>query len=170
MLGQGWLPLNDYSTKYNISISTLRRRIRAGSIENQFRDGKYWLKDKPTNRAYQTDREDLASVTSATQTAPVIEHAAMPVAMTPPSKSQAVPTPPISDDARALEMANHLVSELKSAYVLILQEKEEQILLLKEETADLKTLVRILESENQRLKNPGLAEAHGEWLNDSLEP
>ncbi len=172
MLGPGWLPLNDYSAKYNVSISTLRRKIRAGTIENQFRDGKYWLSDKPTARAYQTERADLPSVTSASP-------APTNILNTKPAVSAATGVAPttiqVADDVRALEMANHLVSELKSAYVLILQEKEEQILLLKEEAADLKTLVRILESENQRLKGEGLAapnltEPHGEWLNDSLEP
>ena len=37
-------------------------------------------------------------------------------------------------------------------YSLILQEKEEQILQLKEEVADLKTLVRVLEDDNARIK------------------
>jgi hypothetical protein len=169
MLGQGWLPLNDYSMKYNISISTLRRRIRSGAIENQFRDGKYWLRDTPTNRAYQTDRADLASVSSVhAQTTMNIPAVAAPTA--PVISSPFAPPPAVADDSRTLEMANQLVAELKSAYVLILQEKEEQILLLKEEAADLKTLVRILESENQKLKGADLSEPHGEWLNDSLEP
>lgn len=45
-----------------------------------------------------------------------------------------------------------LLNEIKKAYSLILQEKEEQILQLKEEVADLKTLVRVLEDENSRIK------------------
>ena len=48
--------------------------------------------------------------------------------------------------------ANKLLNELKKAYTQILQEKEEQIFQLKEEVTDLKTLVRVLESENDRLK------------------
>ena len=39
-----------------------------------------------------------------------------------------------------------LMNEIKSAYKSILQEKETQILQLKEEIVDLKTLVRILET------------------------
>jgi hypothetical protein len=46
-----------------------------------------------------------------------------------------------------------LLHEIKKAYSLILQEKEEQILQLKEEVADLKTLVRVLEDDNLRLKS-----------------
>lgn len=161
MLNQGWLPLNDYSMKYNISISTLRRRIRSGSIEHQFRDGKYWLKDKPISRAYQTNRPDLASVS----TPPAVAATLSTQGPTPAAQASA-PTkaPTTAEDLRALEMANQLVAELRSAYVQILQEKEEQILLLKEEAADLRTLVRILESENQKLKGQTLTEPPGEWL------
>ncbi len=41
--------------------------------------------------------------------------------------------------------------ELKKAYSATLQEKEEQIIILKEQVADLKTLINFLESENKRL-------------------
>jgi regulator of replication initiation timing len=34
----------------------------------------------------------------------------------------------------------------------VLQEKEEQLIQLKEEVSDLKTLVRVLEDENERLR------------------
>jgi hypothetical protein len=44
-----------------------------------------------------------------------------------------------------------VLSELKKAYMTILQEKEMQVLQLREEVADLRTLVRVLESENARL-------------------
>lgn len=44
-----------------------------------------------------------------------------------------------------------IITELKSVYVSALHEKEEQIMYLKEEINDLKTLVKVLESENSRL-------------------
>lgn len=56
-------------------------------------------------------------------------------------------------DEPILTAANRLLNELKKAYSQILQEKEEQIMQLKDEQADLKTLIRVLEGENQRLKN-----------------
>ncbi len=58
----------------------------------------------------------------------------------------------VNKDEPILTAANKLLNELKKAYTQILQEKEEQIFQLKEEVADLKTLVRVLESENDRLK------------------
>jgi hypothetical protein len=48
--------------------------------------------------------------------------------------------------------ANRLLDEIKKAYTLILQEKDEQIRQLRGEITDLKTLVRVLEGESERLK------------------
>ncbi len=42
-----WLPLTDYSSKYKISVSTLRRRIKADDIKYHFQDGKYFIYDEP---------------------------------------------------------------------------------------------------------------------------
>jgi hypothetical protein len=58
----------------------------------------------------------------------------------------------VNKEEPILTAANKLLNELKKAYTQILQEKEEQILHFKEEVSDLKTLVRVLESENDRLK------------------
>lgn len=55
-------------------------------------------------------------------------------------------------DEPILTAANKLLNELKTAYTQILHEKDEQIVQLKDEVSDLKTLVRVLESENERLK------------------
>ena len=64
--------------------------------------------------------------------------------------------PPPSEvnlDGPILSAANRLLTELKKAYSQILQEKEEQILQLREEVTDLKTLVRVLEGENDKLNS-----------------
>jgi hypothetical protein len=39
-----WLPLMDYSMKTGVSLSTLRRHIKAGKVEYRRQDGKYWLR------------------------------------------------------------------------------------------------------------------------------
>jgi hypothetical protein len=52
-----------------------------------------------------------------------------------------------------LTAANKLLLDLKKAYTQVLQEKEEQIMYLKEEIIDQKTLIKILESENSRLRD-----------------
>jgi hypothetical protein len=55
-------------------------------------------------------------------------------------------------DEPIFSAANRLLEEIKRAYSQVLMEKEEQILQLKEEIADLRTLAQVLESENDRLR------------------
>lgn len=55
-------------------------------------------------------------------------------------------------DEQLILSTNRLLTELKKAYSLVLQEKEEMILDLKEEISDLKTLVKVLEGDNARLR------------------
>lgn len=134
-----WLPLTDYSTKYKVSVSTLRRRIKAEDIRFRFQDGKYLIFDEPpTGSQPQASRPSLNSEQASGD--PVgstkIE---IPIRSTAEAKDEPI-----------LLAANKLLNELKKAYSQILQEKEEQILQLKEEVADLKTLVRVLESEHSR--------------------
>ncbi|HBQ21755.1 MAG: hypothetical protein A2Z91_03280 [Deltaproteobacteria bacterium GWA2_38_16] len=40
-----WLPLLEYAVKKGMSLSTLRRRIRANKIQYELREGKYYLFD-----------------------------------------------------------------------------------------------------------------------------
>ena len=178
MQASGWLPLNEYSNKYNVSTSTLRRRIRDNAIEFQFRDGKYWLKDVQTARGYKSTTPMFAQ--AQTQTAPQVGPVSAAALHSSPAVMAAAPPPaPVQTQTQsyasvqsASEVADKLVTELKSAYVLILQEKEEMILQLKEEVADLKTLVRILENENERLRpssGHSLPDV-GQWLEEPLDP
>jgi hypothetical protein len=131
----------EYSAKYRVSLSTLRRRIKSGEIEHKFHDGKYLLKDGPLTLTA-SGSETIAPPTSLGAQNP------NPVEQRVQSSS---PADPESDPY--WRTTQGLLNEIKKAYSLILQEKEEQILQLKEEVADLKTLVRVLEDENTRLKN-----------------
>jgi hypothetical protein len=116
-----WLPLNEFSAKHRVSLSTLRRRIRAGDVEYRFEEGKYWLIDKPIAKHLRV---------SNLHEAPVLNEPTTEEVSAPNSK---------------------ILQELKSAYVQVLQDKEEQILHLRNEIVDLNTLIKILESENERL-------------------
>ena len=127
---QIWLTLIEYSNKYHVSLSTLRRRIKAGEVEYKFSDGKYLIRDGPLCET--SASEAIAPPTSVSAPTARVSEA--------PSKDQFWQT------------TQGLLGEIKKAYSLILQEKEEQILQLKEEVADLKTLVRVLEEENDRMK------------------
>ena len=158
MPNKPWLQLTDYSNKYEVSISTLRRRIKEESIEYKLDTGKYFLIDEPPTRKprgrrplSEESRHDFfgegSEIGSAVyfdtdEVAPIksLEESVAAVA------SRAESNEPI------FSAANRLLEELKKAYSLILQEKEEQILQLKEEIADLRTLASVLESENDRLR------------------
>lgn len=132
-----WLSLNEYSTKHNVSISTLRRRIKTHDIEYQFQDGKYFLKDTP-----------------ATDYRPQVTVAPPPQQNSNRKVEKPVQTPVVQTSvAQNDSMIQQLLGEIKKAYAVILQEKEEQIIQLKEEVSDLKTLVRVLEDENLRLRS-----------------
>lgn len=105
-MNRGWLILTDYASKYRVSISTLRRRIKAGLIEHRLENGRYLLPD-----------EEI----------------------------------PMGGSAEGdLVFEAH---ELKQAFTSILKEKDDIILKLRAEISDLKTLVQVLESDNDRLRN-----------------
>lgn len=141
-----WLLLTDFASKYRISVSTLRRRIKAGSQPYRFEGGRYYLPDQLGVNTY----EDTAS-----------EEQFVPRVAEPPPKANDKPQTAASilaasmtaNDEPLITTTSKLLNELKQAYTLILHEKEEQIVYLKEEIADLKTLVRVLESENARHTN-----------------
>jgi hypothetical protein len=139
---QNWLPLTEYSAKFRVSMSTLRRRIKSGEIEYKFTDGKYLIKDGPlqvTNSGSETIAPPT-QVSSQNQGPVTVEKASVVEASH-------------SDHDQYWQTTQGLLNEIKKAYSLILQEKEEQILQLKDEVADLKTLVRVLEDENKRVNN-----------------
>lgn len=116
---ENWISLMDYSNKYQVSMSTLRRRIKNDQVGYQVRGGKYYISDKPMN----------------TQ----IAH--------PANETNEM----MSESSSDSHLSYEYFSELKKAYAQVLAEKEEHIQTLREEVADLKTLVNVLESENQRL-------------------
>lgn len=122
-----WISLIDYSTKYNISISTLRRRIKHNNIEYEVRDGKYFILEQEPEKTAR-GRKPIEMPKGSLEGKDFIE-------------------------SKESLMTQMLVEELKKAYAKILTDKEEQIEQLKEEISDLRTLVRVLESELDRVKD-----------------
>ncbi len=161
----GWLALTEYSSKYKVSISTLRRRIKTGDIPCKFEDGKYLLKDASLGE----NRARPAAPAKAIAPPQQAKGLAHPVEVSEKLDHQLA-----EEGGPILTTANRLLNELKKAYAQILQEKEEQVLQLREEVADLKTLVRVLEEELNRVKAEKKTESQapqrdflGEsWLSD----
>ncbi|MBC7742717.1 MAG: hypothetical protein H7061_10995 [Bdellovibrionaceae bacterium] len=144
---QSWLPLAEYSMKHQVSISTLRRKIKAEDIQFRFDDGKYLILDE----ANQSQSYNHDALKSAGEHRPSLKSDVQ-------NKSASFSAPPANVQAAELgesviTAANRLLSDLKKAYTQVLQEKESQIQDLRQEIADLKTLVKVLESENNRIRN-----------------
>jgi len=143
-----WLPLTDYSTKYQVSISTLRRRIRRGRAEVRFLDGRYYLKDSPLI-------EHSVAVLAKIKDEQVPPHQVNSHHISQSSlRSSLMNSERVDLDGEAplVTTTNNILNEIKKAYKLVFKEKEEQVLILKEEISNLNMLVRVLESENDRLK------------------
>jgi hypothetical protein len=138
-----WLILTDFASKYKISVSTLRRRIKAGTIKHKFEDGRYLLADEAPADTHQHTTPRFASHESDVQEPRSVETEDKLKELSNHGEGEE----PI------LSTATRLLNELKRAYSNILQEKEEQLLQLKEEVVDLKTLVRVLESDNDRMRS-----------------
>lgn len=151
-----WLPLAEYSMKHQVSISTLRRRIKAEDIQFRFDDGKYLILDdeettqvsadehRPSLRsdAQPKSASNLTNQLTATQVAHATQVQAMANSHSTSDASESVIT-----------AANRLLADLKKAYTQVLHEKENQIQELKQELADIKTLVKVLEFENEKLRD-----------------
>lgn len=164
-----WLSLTDYSTKYRVSVSTLRRRIKSEDIQFKLSDGKYFILDEPLSGLENEERNYVPSslTTSMSEASDLGTHRpsqsnvqsseAMMQHMTEETKKVLLQTQQLTEKFKSMKeepiltAANRLLGELKKAYSQVLQEKEEQIFQLKEEVTDLKTLVRVLEGENDRL-------------------
>ncbi len=167
---EDWISLTDYSSKYKVSISTLRRRIKTDQIRYSLMAGKYFLADAPPVENVQdpTLRFDVKSLHSGVHQLFQNKFASSAVGPKESAKKEAISENASSNnsamksesgvqDEQVLVTATKLLQELKKAYSSILHEKEEQILQLKEEVVDLKTLVRVLEEDNERLRGRMIA-------------
>ncbi|MEK2647273.1 hypothetical protein [Bdellovibrio sp. BCCA] len=136
-------------------MSTLRRRIKADDIKFRFEDGKYFIMDEPMGthqRVHRPSQESESALVGAHH-GMMKGNDTMSASSKDEMKAQDLDKAmKANKDEPILTAANKLLNELKKAYTQILQEKEEQIFQLKDEVTDLKTLVRVLESENERLK------------------
>jgi hypothetical protein len=118
-----WIPLNDYATKHDISVSTLRRRIKSQKIQFKLDEGKYFILEDGQARVGNDQAEQPINFAR-----------------------------PVITSSEPILTTKLLLDELKRAYLDSLQSKEDQILHLKQQVSDLKTLVMILEKENNRMQ------------------
>jgi hypothetical protein len=145
---ENWISLIEYSNKYKVSISTLRRKIKGEDAEYLFEEGKYYLRDIDPKLSLKKERDRKQTNAVA---AKATEKEA-PVAPITAVNLKGLYDKKFESTEAVFTTANRLLDELKKAYAFILQEKEDQILQLKGEVGDLKTLVRVLEDEVLKCK------------------
>lgn len=153
-----WLLLTDYASKHRVSVSTLRRRIKAGELTHKFEGGRYYLPDTEAvvrshdrSSVQRFNGLNLAASPMPLREVPLRESSREPLKE---KKVEQPETPPavVPNEEPLITTTTRLLNEVKQAYTLILHEKEEQIVYLKKEISDLRTLIRALESENSRLR------------------
>jgi len=168
------LSLTEYSAKYKVSISTLRRRIKKDEVEYIQESGKYILPDIPYDMLLQ---KETAPHTGQSSFVDVTDEARTPAA--PPHLRQfgsedeedvdgshlkplglglnfvGQPKTEYSpeESPQSTKDINSALAELKQAYTKVLSEKEAQILQLKQHIVDLQTLNKALENEADRLSS-----------------
>ncbi len=194
-----WISLTDYASKYRVSVSTLRRRIKADKITFRKDKGKYLLLDRNLSQAV-TEKVPLKKSVQVSAPQGSVESDFnqqfdandfdIPLDSEPMDNSENQinshvnytnesvedhdiyqdyqnPSQGVPSDSSNYQASSNvepkssetflstkvLLDEIKKAYMTILQEKEEQLVQLKTEVTDLKTLVRALESENYRLQS-----------------
>lgn len=139
------LSLTEYSAKYKVSVSTLRRRIKKDEIPFNKREGKYLLPDMDFDNLQDMDNGDVAPPATASSTTKLASNVASPQQVDLNSAGLFV------EDIHRKSFSQESQNDLKKAYAQILNEKEEQILHLKQHIVDLQTLNKALENEIERL-------------------
>lgn len=162
MHNQDWLTLNEYSHKYELSISTLRRRIKTNSIEYKLDNGKYFILDQEPKKQKaikisekfkkmpQTFIESDSQMCEDAYSNEQEDRQVSSQSFRNQENDHFLNMQNAAEDA--FVTAKELLEELKKSYSFILQEKEEQMMYLKNEISDLKTLARVLEEDNTKLR------------------
>ena len=140
-----WLSLTEYSSKYNVSISTLRRRIRSGQLSFNISFGKYFLKDQNLGRLKET-KEEIKNQEFNASIKNKIDN----------KEKDATQKDIVQKEIKSVGTEHFLLDKLmdvqKKLYEKI-EAKELKILEQQTQIADLNTLVAFLEKENKDLKS-----------------
>ncbi|MCY4321449.1 MAG: hypothetical protein OXC37_03465 [Bdellovibrionaceae bacterium] len=183
-----WLSLGEYSGKYRISISTLRRRIRAGQIPFSFKMGKYFLEDRSPvdlKKEMGTNKKDLSPSSLKKELGLGVEYSEIDqkresgdqenkdneteVFKAVPAKKKTSPSiKSLKDPSFMFKQETFFVNKVVEAQKELyehLEKKELQISEQQNRIAELNTLVALLEKENKDLKSLLYQEKEiEEWL------
>ena len=185
-----WLSLAEYSGKYKVSVSTLRRRIRADQLVFSLKFGKYFLRDQnlaslkklKTKKKQNSNKHELDFIsdkkktTSENEGADFVlhtkhyedtskkENTVFPGSEGIGTKTVDFKKSSSSDLLEEKALVNKLMDSQKEFFRQI-EKKEIKINEQQNKVADLNTLVAILEKENKELKSLLYQEKEmEEWL------
>ncbi|MBY0370797.1 hypothetical protein K2X33_08925 [bacterium] len=160
-----WLPLIEYSVKTGVSLSTIRRKIKTGSIQYRLEKGRYLILH--SSQADQSLRQaPLHSVEAPNAGyAEPVSPSPLPSAsldvdswqnrpLAPLAPKQTAQETPEEEDKRVLPFVERAVGMVSDAFEYALVQKEEHIRILEhrnkeleERVEELKLLVRVLEDK-----------------------
>ena len=140
-----WIDITEYATRYGVSQSTLRRRIRTQSIAFRMERGKYLLEDTvdliQAAPLFSRKKDgELKPSHSNKKTKMVLTQSAAPVLDEQSSRTIALPDPVEAFLALPEILPIHFHSELKD---LKIENRR-----LNSRIVELETLVRVLDSQN----------------------
>ena len=167
----GWISINDYARKFNVSDITVRRRIRQGKIPAELKNGKYYIRadgqdTRPAAEQHDTPPPGVVSTTRPSFSLPPPPASVSHTATAPPTvvateiPVQTAPSP-TQQSKELLEFCDRYLDELKtreqhlakrheSEIALLeakLAKKDSEITALKQQIEDLQLLVKILENK-----------------------
>ena len=154
----GWISINDYARKFNVSDITVRRRIKQGKIPAELKNGKYYIR---------ADYRDTSAPPESSHTPPGVVPAVHPSFALPPPPTSKPATPELPthetdvQSKELLEFCDRYLSEFKireqhlakrhETEIALLEaklaKKDSEITALKQQIEDLQLLVKILENK-----------------------
>lgn len=139
--------------KHRVSISTLRRKIKSTEIQFRLDEGKYMILDSDEQQQTSSHQAQGNYLVSEQNRPSLKSEFRQELNQTKQTDSYVDRNNEKQAGESVITAANRLLADLKKAYTQVLQDKESQISDLREEIMDLRTLVKVLESENDRLKS-----------------
>jgi len=135
-----WLPITEYAVKAGISLSTIRRRIKANSLTFRLDKGKYWIR-------FETD----AKLHTAPQPAEPIQRPSTPTAKAPlwdRQQETRISSPtivsPRNDSVETIRTAYEQSIKEKNTRLQTLQSRNQE---LEDRVTELQHLIQVLEEK-----------------------
>jgi hypothetical protein len=135
-----WFSVSEYTRRYNVSSSTVRRQIQKGRVFAK-KFGRNWYVQYPDAPEFPDETTDISTESAVSAGAPVLPQAGG-------GTLQSV----IDFSSKALHHYLLLSDKLMAEKDLRLQEKEREVNEKRQEVAELEEYTRMLEGEIQRLK------------------